>query len=411
MTRRDDPAGARASFLTRASAQLGSSLDEEKTLAGVAQLAIPEICDWCAIEVVRPDGALRAVAVAHVDPAKTRLVEDLLRLRRSDDRRAAPLRVVRTGQAELHAEVSDPTLVADPRIVEQLRIAVALDIRSAIVAPIKSDGTIGVVTFAATSSRRYDAEDLAMVGELGHRVGAAIANARLFARASEAAALREEILAIAGHELRTPLTTILLQVDAMLRLPDTARFGDVRERLRRISAQAQRIGNLAEDLLDLGRISAAELMLVRQDVDLASIVMEVASRLASDPRRGAGELVVDVEPAIGHWDRVRVEQIATDLITSALRHGRGKPVEITVRRLDDVGVLTISDRRIAIDAKDQSRILDHSERAIPARKLGGLGLRLWIARRLVDAHGGSVSVENRPGDGSTFTVRLPLSSS
>ena len=411
MTVRDEVGGARATFLSHASARLGSSLDDEVALAGVAQLAIPTMCDWCAIEVVRSDGALRPVAVAHVDPAKAPLVEELLRLRRADDRRSAPLRVVRTGQAELHANVSDPTLVADPRIVEQLRIAVALGIHSAMFAPIKAadDGTIGAVTFARGGpSRRYDDDDLAMAGELGERIGAAVANARLFARATAVAALCEEMLSIAGHELRTPLTTLLLQIESVSRLPDKATLGEARERITKIGVQAQRIASLAEDLVDIGRISAAQLTLVREDVDLASLVTEVASRLASAARRAGGELVVDVEPAIGRWDRLRIEQIATDLITSAPKHGRGKPVEITVRRDDNVGVLTVSDRRIAIDAKDQARIFDQSERAVPSRKLGGLGLRLWIARRLVDAHGGSVAVATRDGDGSTCTVRLPL---
>jgi signal transduction histidine kinase len=408
MTRRVDVAGARASFLSRTSAQLGTAFDEGTSLAGVAKLAVDAMCDWCAIEVLHSDGALRPVAVAHVEPEKTRLVEEMLRLRRADERRAAPARVVRTGEAELHAAVSDPTLVADPRIVEQLRIAVELDIRSAIFAPIKTvDGTIGVVTLAAGSPRRYDADDLAMAGELGERLGAAIATSRLLARMAEAVALREELLTIAGHELRTPLTTILLQIESVRRLPDSTRLGDARERLTKVSTQVQRIAALVEDLVDLGRISAAQLTLVREEIDLASLVTDVASRLASDARRAGAELVVDVEPAIGRWDRLRVEQIATDLITSALKHGRGKPVEITVRRHDDAAVLTISDRRIAIDAKDQARILDHAERAVPSRKLGGLGLRLWIARRLVDAHGGSVSVANA-GDGSTCTVRLPL---
>ena len=110
---------------------------------------------------------------------------------------------------------------------------------------------------------------------------------------------------------------------------------------------------------------------------------------------------------IGHWDRLRLEQVITNLLTNAIKYGRGRPLEATCEGTPTHGVVRIRDHGIGIDPDQLPRIFGRFERAVSARSYGGLGLGLYIARQIVDAHGGCIEVESRPGEGSLFTIELP----
>ena len=111
---------------------------------------------------------------------------------------------------------------------------------------------------------------------------------------------------------------------------------------------------------------------------------------------------------IGNWDRLRVEQIVTNLVSNAVKYGRGRPVEITVSRAGERARLTVRDHGIGIAPEHQARIFGRFERAVSERHYGGLGLGLWLVRRIVDALGGTIALESELDAGSTFTVELPL---
>ena len=113
-------------------------------------------------------------------------------------------------------------------------------------------------------------------------------------------------------------------------------------------------------------------------------------------------------PAVGRWDRGRIEQVVLNLLTNAWKYGRGKPIHCVVRSLEDRAVLAIRDAGIGIAAGDQRRIFQIYERAVFKDEVSGLGLGLYIARRIVEAHGGTIRVESEPGDGATFIVELPF---
>lgn len=406
-----EEANARASFLSRASALLGSSLDYEDTLRNVAELAVPGIADWCGVDLVQPDGSLRSVAITHIDPAKRVFAEELReRFPSSSDTRTGATNVVRTGEPELYAEITDEQLVASSRSPEHLRLVRELGLTSAMVVPIKLDGRpIGAISFVlARAERHYSHDDLMMATQLGERAGAAITNAQLYEQATHAIALRDEFVSIAGHELRTPLATMSLAVESLLHLPDDTLLGTVKERIEKQGKQTDRLIRLVEELLDVTRLASSRLVLEREDVDLAELVRDVASRFSAEATRIRSPFVIEVEPAIGHWDRMRVEQITTNLITNALKYGKGKPIEISVEQRERDAVLTITDHGIGIEARDHARVFERFERAVSARQFGGLGLGLWIVRQLVEAHGGSIALASAPGDGSTFSVQLPL---
>jgi serine phosphatase RsbU (regulator of sigma subunit) len=172
---------AKLVFLAEASSELASSLDYQATLAKVAHLAVPTFADWCAIDVVL-DGRLHRVAVAHVDPAKVQLARDIAERWPSDP--AAPngaWAVMRSGQSELIPEITDEMLVAGAKDPEQLRLALDLQLRSAVTVPLVARGKVrGVITWVlAESERLYTVEDLALAEDLAKRAAVAIDNAEL----------------------------------------------------------------------------------------------------------------------------------------------------------------------------------------------------------------------------------------
>jgi signal transduction histidine kinase len=112
-------------------------------------------------------------------------------------------------------------------------------------------------------------------------------------------------------------------------------------------------------------------------------------------------------PLLGRWDRVRLEQVVANLVSNAIRYGGAGPVEVTLRAGPGEVTLAVRDHGRGIAAEDRARIFDRYERGRNAQGAGGLGLGLYVVRRIVEAHGGRIAVESQPGDGATFTVTLP----
>jgi signal transduction histidine kinase len=409
--RRAEEKRRRAEFLGRASAELAKSLESSETLRAVAALAVPTIADWCAIEMKGENGAPSyQVAVAHVDPAKVALALELrVRYPADPDEPAGVQHVLRTGEPELYPDISDELLAAATRDAQHLHLARELGLRSAMVVPIRAEGeTIGAITFvAAESARRYQPLDLTMAQDLADRAGLAITNARLFEAERTAVRLRDEFLAIAGHELKTPLTALRLQLDTLKKLAGAGVTERVVERSEKARHLLDRLVRLVEELLDVSRITSGRLQLDLEPVDLGALVYEVLGRFQDHTRRS--EVRIAIRDAIsGTWDRLRIDQIVTNLVANAIKYGEDKPIDVTVERRDSHAVLTVQDRGIGISEEDQRRIFERFERAVSERHFGGFGLGLWIVRQIVEAHGGTVSVESAPGHGSTFRVEIPL---
>ncbi len=241
---------------------------------------------------------------------------------------------------------------------------------------------------------------------------AAAENARLYRSAQTAAQQREDFLSIAAHELRTPLASLQLYVQGMSRA--IGRGGEalsrdtVREKLARIGSQTERLSALVSLLLDVSRIRAGRFVLTKSRADLAEIVRDVAVRHRLEAHRAHTPMSVDAnQPVEGDWDRARIDQVVTNLVTNAIKYGAGNPVELKVERRGDEAIFEIRDLGLGISQEDLLRIFERFERTPEARNIGGLGLGLWIAREIVDAHGGRITVESRVGEGAVFTVILP----
>jgi PAS domain S-box-containing protein len=224
---------------------------------------------------------------------------------------------------------------------------------------------------------------------------------------------REDFLSVASHELRTPLTTLLLSLQRLQREtkrahPDDPEHPFLRD-VERAVTQSNRLEELVQDLLDVSRLSSGRLELQLEPAELTGIVGTAVEQIAESARRVGSALVFEPgPPVIGRWDRSRLERVATNLLSNALKYGAGKPVRVGVRAEADRAILSVRDEGIGIDPADHHRIFGQFERAVSARNYSGFGLGLWIVHEIVRVHGGRVDVTSAPGAGAMFTVTLPL---
>lgn len=222
------------------------------------------------------------------------------------------------------------------------------------------------------------------------------------AQAEEAVRLRDEFLVIAAHELKTPLTALGLQLQKLERQVPQASAGIA---LR----SARRLGALVDTLLDVSRIAAGRLTLEVRECDLSELAREVAERWRDEASRAGSELILDAgAPVRGRWDPLRIDQVVENLLGNALKYAPGKPVRISVAPRDGRAELAVADEGPGIPPGAEERIFRRFERAADMRNYGGLGLGLYIAREIVEAHGGTISVAGGGKTGATFRILLPL---
>jgi signal transduction histidine kinase len=234
-----------------------------------------------------------------------------------------------------------------------------------------------------------------------------ISQSDLDGRVETAVVDREELLYVAAHELRAPLTSLRLAVE-LLRRSQPVGSAAARQ-LSIIDRDEKRLSRLVDELLDLGRIRSGQLGLDLAPVDLGDVVREVVTRLTVDIVASGSSVSVEAAgPVVGHWDRVRLEQIVTNLLTNALKFGERRPIEIHVADDGKRARLCVIDHGLGIAREIQRRIFLPFERAAEAKKYRGLGLGLHVVRTIVERFSGEVRVDSEPGRGATFTVDLPL---
>jgi len=408
-----EEAQRRSAFLAGAGALLASSLDYEETLTRLSRLCVQSLADWCVLDLVK-GRELRRLAGACHDPSREPLLEKLRQ--RHPARWDSPhpaARSLREGESLWIPAVTDEVLRSTCEDEEHLDIIRGLGTQSAVVVPLVARGQmLGALTLGSETPGRYGPADLDLAREVAHRAAMAIDNARLYGQAQEGIRIREEFLTVASHELYTPITSLMLSLQAML---PSVRSGEalnpqtMQKLLDLASRQGRRLTRLVGDLLDVSRIERGRLLLDLGEVELGALVREVVERLEPDLARSQCALSLAMNaPVTGHWDRSRLDQVITNLLANSIKFGAGRPVEISVSAEGAVARLMVRDSGIGINVARQSRIFERFERAASAEHYGGLGLGLYISRRIVEAHGGSIRVDSRPGAGSTFSVELPV---
>ncbi|WP_255442747.1 MULTISPECIES: ATP-binding protein [Corallococcus] len=407
-------------LLAGASSFLATSLDYKATLGNVVRLAVPALADWCIVDMMMEDGTFKRLEVAHAPGEDAALREPLWSpapYHSIAPRLSGALPLLFRGQPFFIETVTEESLrqmTSDPGRLELFQ---RMQLRSiALVPMLAGERTLGILSFATTwrSGRFYTAADLPFLQELANRAALSLENARLYREAREAVRLRDEFLSIASHELKTPLTPLNLKLQSLRRelgrTPGPVRRELVESYLDVGSRQLKKLAELVNDLLDVSRIAAGRLSLVSTRVDLVELVREVVASYEGPAARSGSTLRLEVEEGVatGWWDRPRLEQVVVNLVDNAIKYGQGRPIDIRLETHAGKASLTVRDQGIGISEESLPRLFGRFERAVSERHYGGLGLGLYITRTLVEAMGGTVRVESRLGQGSVFTVELPL---
>lgn len=226
---------------------------------------------------------------------------------------------------------------------------------------------------------------------------------------------RDEFLSICSHELKTPLTSLKMQIQITNRLKEK-KGSDVAfstENMEKFLVQAdrsvERIIHLVNDMLDISRVATGRLSLNLERVDLCKLTQDVVERLHSFMELANCPIQVTTHGEVnGLWDRFRLEQVLTNLLTNAAKYAPESKVEVSVTNDNGLAVLRVKDHGPGITEADQVRIFERFERAVSSNSVSGLGLGLYISKEIIELHHGSISVESVLGKGTTFTVKLPL---
>ncbi len=400
-----EAASRRAAFLDSVSRLITRSLEMNDIASSTLGLVVPQLADFAMIWALLSDGFLKGIGSTHADPTMRRLVEEVM-LAATE---AKVPGLLHQGQSLLVPNAS-PTALRRYGVPKAQRARFAtLGLRTAMLVPLAIAGkVVGVMALFATH-RHYRGEDLGLAEGVGARVAGALENARLYEVARDAIRARDDFLVLAAHELRTPLAALQLMADGVLR---RGRRGGGAGEIMGDDAQARqvrRLSALVEHMFDALHIRAEGMALSLESCDLATIVKERVERSGERAQCVGCAISVSAESSVpGRWDCARVGQLVDELLDNAIKFGRGHPIEITADRDAANAVLTVRDHGIGIPADRLALIFSPFERSVPKENFGGLGLGLFIAKAIVEAHRGSIVATSRLGEGSTFVVRLPL---
>ena len=325
-------------FLAEAGAVLASSLEYQATLASVVRMAVPALADFCFVDLVGDDGAIRRLASAHVDPEKDELSRELGRWPQCPHGPTVSARVIRAGQTWFVPEIDDAALEEMSAHADHVRVLRALDLLSGIAVPLVARGrTLGVLRFATTRAggRRYGPDDVRLAEELARAVSLAVDNARLYAEAQEALEAREQVLRVVSHDLRNPLGAVVAHADMLLEEADAP--PEVRREwagtLRKAAGQMTR---MIRDLMDAAQLQSGRLSIEPAPCPARALVLEAVQMLRPLSAERGQRLDFDAPEGLPdvHADRERVLQVLSNLVGNAVRFTPpgGEAVHIMNRR-------------------------------------------------------------------------------
>jgi len=403
-------------FLSEATRVLASSLDYHTTLASVARLAVPAMADWCVIHIMDDDGRLQREAIAHVDPERVEPARDVGERFPDDPELESALDfVVRTGEPRVYSVVTDEMLAESADDDQHLDLLRRAGFTSAMIMPIVArERVLGVISLVRSEEgRHYGPEDLAIAQHLARRSAVAIDNSRLYREAQESTRARDQFLAVAAHELRSPLTSMKGFAQLLLRRASKSASGEEwLSPLKTIDAQVNRMTELVNRLLDVSRIEEKRLQLVLTPADLRQIVTAAVVEARMTTENHTVRYDGTDEPVVLELDSTRVTQVLSNLLDNAIRYSPpGTTVTVDLRADDDGAVVSVHDEGPGVPPQLRDRLFERyfSGMAAPRGSAEGLGLGLYVASGIVEAHNGAIWVDGDGERGATFRFRLPWS--
>jgi signal transduction histidine kinase len=233
---------------------------------------------------------------------------------------------------------------------------------------------------------------------------------RLLARERELSELKSEFVSLVSHEFRTPLEIILSSADNLERYHDRLPSEKRQQLLQSIHKSVRRMSGMMEEVLLLGRLETDRMTFKPAVFALAGFCRRVCDEIESATgRRTPIQLQLEGAPEQAHGDESLLRHIFTNLLSNAVKYSPPEaPVDFRVERQDGLAMCRIVDRGCGIPEADRKRLFQAFHRGSNVRQIPGTGLGLLIVQRCVDLHGGEVALESVEGQGTTFTVRLPL---
>ena len=400
-------------FLADASRVLSSSLDYHTTLRALAQLFVPELGDYCAVDVLREDATFARVEFVVNDTARQPIAEGLQRYPPVLSVDSPAAQAIRRGEPIMLNDVGPDLIERSAQSPEHLQLLQAFNVRALMVIPIRARGrTLGLISVGRFSTGRPFAQwDLDFATDIGARAGLALDNALLYGHAQEANRLKDEFLTTLSHELRTPLNALLGWAQMLkTRVLDEAGRRRAIESIER-NARAQTV--LIDDLLDVSRVISGKLRLESHPVDLQSVVLAAIDAVKPAVRAREIDLNVSMGPLGGEviGDANRLQQVVWNLLSNAVKFTpSGGRVEVAVEDRGGAVQITVADTGIGVEPAFLPHMFERFRQAdsTTTRMHGGLGLGLAIVRHLVDLHGGTVTASSDGrGSGTRVVVTLP----
>jgi signal transduction histidine kinase len=281
--------------------------------------------------------------------------------------------------------------------------------RACLIVPLLArNRTVGAVTLVSFA-HGYGHDDLALAQELGHRVALAVDNAHLYDEARAAVRVRDDVLAIVSHDLRNPLSTILTSTGRLLDLVSNE-GALMRAPLERCQRAARRMTHMISDLVDAASLETGTLSLELNDSELSRVISDAIDLL--QPLADARKLKLTWQLADGtqhaHCDRERIVQVLSNLVGNAIKFTpRGGHIRIRAEHWGDMVRVSVTDDGPGIASEQVPRIFDRYWHLAQRESRHGAGLGLYIAKGIIENHGGRIWVESTVGRGSTFFFTLP----
>jgi signal transduction histidine kinase len=234
------------------------------------------------------------------------------------------------------------------------------------------------------------------------------------AQLQRAVSMRDDFMSMIAHELRNPLNSVYLQAQLRRKMVSGPKQPDAQSMLRMVERDERQIRSmvrLLDDMLDVSRARTGKLTIVPAPFDLVASAQVVVEAIQEQAKTTDVQVTLSAPPALEIvGDEFRIEQVITNLLTNALRYGQGKPVAVAVGVREEApeAFVSVRDQGMGIAPADQERIFEQFERTEGAAQVAGLGLGLYIARQIAQAHHGRLDVRSKPGEGAEFVLSLPL---